>query len=461
MKNWPSSAILSLVLFLAVAGFAATQGQLGLAAIAALSGFVSAGVTLAARLRSLTQANQKLAEQLRALAAGKFDGPVAEDLPSPAGEAARELTQKLLQLQEHVRAAAGGVDGKATPEMGDFSKTIADLSQRHRLLVHEISHTSVHLATATEQILAVLNDQEFAATHQASSVEETQRTMETLLSSAKRIAESAQTVFKSAERTQANNRNVADRIGELKNHSERIAEILEVIKAIADRSDLLALNASLEGLRAGEAGKGFSLVAAEMRRLSETIKDSVSDIKELLDDIRESSMSSVMATEEGTNLSEKTTESALKITLITQQQQSGTEQVTQSMDELSALISQGVAGTRQLSLAATELVHMAEDLRAVVNPVPSVKPRKTDPNVITRVSRPTPDASSEIKAPTAIRPRKRDDQPTLDLSNLTDSEETQLDKLSANWREKPATSPLEKPKSFDEQLDDLEKDIDT
>lgn len=431
-------AVLPLVFFLVVAGITALQAQYGLAAVLALTGFSWLGLQLWLQLNSVQNDHERLAEQLRAISSGKFSAALEHQIPGPAGAAAKELAQKLKQLQEHTRAATLGGDKVAAPDMGEFSRSVLDLTERHRALVDEVAHTSVHLATATEEILAVLNDQEFAATHQASSVEETQRTMETLLASAKRIAESAQTVFKSAERTQANNRNVADRIGELKGHSERIAEILEVIKAIADRSDLLALNASLEGLRAGEAGKGFSLVAAEMRRLSETIKDSVSDIKELLDDIRESSMSSVMATEEGTNLSEKTTESALKITLITQQQQSGTEQVTQSMDELSALISQGVVGTRQLSHAATELVRMAEDLRNMVTPTSNVRPRKTDPNVAhARPNRPTPDASTELKAPAAVRPaKKRDDQPTLDLSNLTDA------------------------KTFDEQLDALEKDID-
>jgi uncharacterized phage infection (PIP) family protein YhgE len=208
-------------------------------------------------------------------------------------------------------------------------------------------------------------------------VEETQRTMETLLSSAKKIAESAQTVFKSAEKTQANNRIISDRASELKSHTERIGEILESIKEIADRSDLLALNASLEGLRAGEAGKGFTLVAAEMRRLAENIKGSVADIKELLSDIRESALSSVLAIEEGTRLSERTTDSALKITLITQQQQSGTEQVTQSMEELSHLINQGLAGTRQVTMAAGDLARLSEDLRGSMDRfiVTGVKPR--------------------------------------------------------------------------------------
>ncbi len=287
-------------------------------------------------------------------------------MPGELGDAFGLMVRNLRALTERAKEIADGDLTSRVDGDGDLTSAFNQMVDRLHGLAEEITRTALHITSSSEQILAVLREQEFAASHQASGVEETQRTMETLLSSAKRIAESAQTVFKSAEKTQANNRNVAERIAELKAHTERIGEILEVIKSIADRSDLLALNASLEGMRAGEAGKGFTLVAAEMRRLAESIKDSVGDIKELLSDIRESALASVMATEEGSNLSERTTESALKITLITQQQQSGTEQVTQSMDELSTLINQGVAGMRQVTSAADELVNTSDNLRTVV-----------------------------------------------------------------------------------------------
>ncbi len=319
---------------------------------------------------SIDAANQmrRLAIQARLIAHDNLRHPVLDEkVPGEVGESFSLLVRRLRRFADRADDLAGGhlleID---EDETGDIGGALNGIVERYRELSSEVVDTAVHISSSAEEILSVLREQEFAASHQASGVEETQRTMETLLSSAKRIAESAQTVFKSAEKTQANNRTVAERIGELKSHTERIGEILEGIKSIADRSDILALNASLEGMRAGEAGKGFALVAAEMRRLAENIKESVGDIKELLSDIRESALSSVMATEEGTSLSERTTESALKITLITQQQQSGTEQVTQSMEELSSLINHSVAGMRQVTTATSELVSVSDDLRDVV-----------------------------------------------------------------------------------------------
>ncbi len=311
------------------------------------------------RLRRLTLqahivANDELDDAL-------LDEPIQGELGVVFGH----MVENLRALADRASGIAHGDLTRFAEREGALANAFDDMVSGLRGVVDEISDNTLHFSTSAEEIIVVLRDQELAASHQASSVEETQRTMETLLSSARRIAESAQTVFKSAERTQANNRLIADRAAELKSHTERIGEILESIKEIADRSDLLALNASLEGLRAGEAGKGFTLVAAEMRRLAENIKVSVSDVKELLSDIRESALSSAMAIEEGTRLSERTTDSALKITLITQQQQSGTEQVTQSMEELSHLINQGLAGTRQVTTAASELSDLSNNMRSI------------------------------------------------------------------------------------------------
>ena len=322
---------------------------------------------LASSILELNNQLRRLTIQTKVVAQDNLNSPLLnERLPGDLGESFGAMVESLRGLADRAQQIARGDLTTYSEGDGELSTAFNTMVSELRQVVEQITQTAVRISTSAEEIIAVLKEQELSASHQASGVEETQRTMETLLSSAKMIAESAQTVFKSAERTQANNRIISDRASELKSHTERIGEILESIKEIADRSDLLGLNASLEGLRAGEAGKGFTLVANEMRRLAENIKGSVGDIKELLSDIRESALSSVMAIEEGSRLSDRTTDSALKITLITQQQQSGTEQVTQSMEELSHLINQGLAGTRQVTMAASELAGLSDDMRKIV-----------------------------------------------------------------------------------------------
>jgi methyl-accepting chemotaxis protein len=135
---------------------------------------------------------------------------------------------------------------------------------------------------------------------------------------------------------------------------------------VADRTDLLALNAALEGTKAGEAGKGFILVAAEMRRLAENVMESVANIRKLMQDVKTSSGSAVEASQGGTQLSEETTRSARDIALVTQQQRQATEQVTRSMDEMASVLGNTVSGVKHVTASATALAELAARLSSVI-----------------------------------------------------------------------------------------------
>src|SRR5690606_23040553 len=135
--------------------------------------------------------------------------------------------------------------------------------------------------------LASAQNQERGSTEQSSAVEETNRTLGSLLASAREIAQAAQGVTRNAEQTQDNTTSMADRIAALSRQVERITEILERIKGIASKSEILALNAALEGTKAGEAGRGFSLVASQMQRLAENVMEAVREIRDLTEGIRE------------------------------------------------------------------------------------------------------------------------------------------------------------------------------
>jgi methyl-accepting chemotaxis protein len=204
--------------------------------------------------------------------------------------------------------------------------------------------------------------------------------MEVMLASAQQIAESSSAVLGNAERTVTGNRDVARRIQELNNHAERVAEILAAIMQVADRTDLLALNAALEGTKAGEAGRGFTLVAAEMRRLAESVMESVTGIRRLMNDMRTASQSAVQAGQEGIALSEETTRSARDIALVTQQQRKATEQVGRSMDDMAATVSEAMSSTRQTNSTAQDLVHAALHLDRLVGSSSRTNHPQRDPS---------------------------------------------------------------------------------
>ena len=233
-------------------------------------------------------------------------------------------------------------------------------------IARPIRAVAKQLRQLSQDLVDSARSQESAGVQQASSIEETRRTMEMVLSSAQQIAENSSAVLGNAERTVTGNRDVAMRIKELNSHAEKAAEILVAIMQVADRTDLLALNAALEGTKAGEAGRGFTLVAAEMRRLAESVMESVAGIRRLMNDMRAAAQVAVQAGQEGVALSEETTRSARDIALVTQQQRRATEQVGQSMDDMAATVTDAMARTRQSVANAAELAAAALQLGTLV-----------------------------------------------------------------------------------------------
>jgi methyl-accepting chemotaxis protein len=276
----------------------------------------------------------------------------------------------VLDLMRDVSVAAHAIakgDLRAVVDgTGELPDSFRGMLESLRGMVQQIRETSIDLASAAAEIFAASQEQEAAAASQSSAMVEISRTMDSLSESAAHVSDAVQGVLGNAERTLHNTDDMVRRIGELTGHANRIGEILEVIRDIADRSDLLALNGSLEASHAGEGGRGFALVASEMRRLAERVTASVSDVKKLVSDIRDSGSSTVMATEESKKLAEGTTDAARQITFVTQQQRSGTDQVSQSIKGIADVVSQAVSATSQTRTSAQGLKTQADRLSALV-----------------------------------------------------------------------------------------------
>lgn len=276
----------------------------------------------------------------------------------------------LLEMLRDLSSAAGALS-KGDLEIrlageGDVATAFRAMIESLGRIVRQIHETSVLLAAAATEIYAASQEQEAAAASQSTAMVEIRQTMESLFEAAAHVSESVRGVLSNAERTLETTDRMVVRIGDLTNHAGRIGEILETIRDISDRSDLLALNGALEASRAGEAGRGFGLVAAEMRRLAERVMSSTHDVRSLVGDIRASGSSTMMATEDSKKLAASTTDAARQITLVTQQQRSGTEQVLQSVREIAETLTQSVAAMAQTRASAEQLKSQADKLSSLV-----------------------------------------------------------------------------------------------
>ena len=333
-------------------------------------------------------------------------------------EVAARMEAVRLGLDEAINAMVrlvvqGDLSGSMRLEASDATliPLIAGVGQVMETLkrfVREIREAALQLSSSSAEVLAAATQNENSTSQQATAVHETTSTMEELKGASHQIAENAQMVASIAEQTLAATRQgegairaftesmekvrrnaveVDEAIVKLSRRVERIGTVVEVIDEIADRSDLLALNAALEGAKAGEAGRGFSIVAAEMRRLAENVMESTREIKNLITEIREATHAAKEASDgnkrmagEGEQLggaamasvsgilsgAQGTSDAARLIHLATQQQRSATEQVVQSMGEIDEVTRQAQAGSRQATGAAAELARLAERLAGMV-----------------------------------------------------------------------------------------------
>lgn len=274
----------------------------------------------------------------------------------------RERLQDIDRVMDRARRITTGDLTGVVEHDGEVARVVSDMLTGLRGLVEQIQTNAARVASASAEIAAMSQQQERSAVQQGGAIEETRRTVAGLLESSGQIAASARGVAENASTTLHNAQLIANRIHTLTAQTQRITEILEIIKEIANKSELLALNAALEGAKAGEAGRGFSLVASQMQRLAESVMESVKGVKELTTAIREATNATALATEDTTKLASDTAEAAQHIRVILEQQSGSTEQVTRAVDEIAEATHQAAAGTNQVLQAVRELSTVSERL---------------------------------------------------------------------------------------------------
>jgi methyl-accepting chemotaxis protein len=249
---------------------------------------------------------------------------------------------------------------------GRTSRSLARRVHSNEDLNREVLIVASRLGAATGEIHAMMQQQTEAAVNQSSAVEQTRQVLRSVSESSQDIVGASQSALSNAETTYSNSERVAGHIEVLSSHTQDIVDILESIQEIADKSDLLALNAALEGTRAGEVGRGFSLVANQMQRLAESIALSVGEVQELTDNIQRSTDATQLSMEEAMKLARATIEAAQQINLVIQQQQSGVAQVTTAMEDIVDLTARVAAGTSQTIASTSDLQELAEKLMDLV-----------------------------------------------------------------------------------------------
>lgn len=326
-------------------------------------GLVGAWVVSDRMARSMVRITRAAQQIARGDVSGQLNLVDSQDELGDMSRAFRGMNERLRQLQESaVLVASGDLTGTIEGD-GELFVAFRHMVDNLRQLASRISRSSSSVASAAASMFSSVREQEASGTQQNAALEEIRRTVETLATSAQQVAADAATVREMAQKSLASTQHTAEQTRLVSGHSDRIGEILALIQDIADKSDLLALNAALEGTKAGDVGRGFSLVAAEMRRLSEHIMDSVRDIRKLVADMHQASHASVLATEEGTKLARETAAAAANISEAAARQREGTGQVKTAIVDIVAAVNDTLSSSGEATRSAESLLQLSHDLK--------------------------------------------------------------------------------------------------
>jgi methyl-accepting chemotaxis protein len=279
-----------------------------------------------------------------------------------------------------------------------------------KTLGRQIGTAVGQVQSSSAELQAAATQQATGAKEQATAMSEIATTIGELLATSRQITESARRVAQIAEETAGAARSgdetvdqghesvaairrqvdlVVNHMLELGKKSQQIGTVLEIVSELAEQTNILAINATIEAAGAGETGKRFAVVADEIRKLADRVGGSTKEIRGLIDDVRSAVNTTVMATETGSKavdagskqfghvtasfkrivgLVTTTTEAAREIELSIKQQMSAVEQVNVAIANIAQASRETEASTGQTQQTASQLALLSKDLLRVIRP---------------------------------------------------------------------------------------------
>ncbi|TWI46876.1 methyl-accepting chemotaxis protein [Pseudomonas duriflava] len=326
---------------------------------------------------------------------------------------ASSIIKPIGQALELARYIASGdlshpIKSEGRDEAAELLQALAAMQSNLKQTIGHISDSAQQLSTSAEEMSAVMEDSKRGLHQQNDRIAQAVTAVNEMTSAVEQVASSA---VSTSEASMASSRaaqegrvqlsdaissiqaltgdvlSASDRAETLARETINISKILDVIRGVAEQTNLLALNAAIEAARAGEAGRGFAVVADEVRALAQRTDESTRQIESIVGSVNQGTGQTVEALQRSVERAQSTLDKAnaagsalisitstvadindrnLFIASASEQQAHMTREVDRSLVSIRELSVQTAAGAEQTYVATQELSRLAVDLNAMV-----------------------------------------------------------------------------------------------
>ncbi len=326
----------------------------------------------------------------------------------------RMIAVPLKAVVTRAKAIAGGdltgppLKLKGNDELAELGGAINNMCDSLHKIVRQISGSAMQIGSSSEELSAITEQTGHSIYEQQSQTEQVATAMNEMSATVQEVSRNIAGTAHAAEEANAETadgrqvvgdavqairqlagqiENAADVIRQLEQDSENISAVMDVIRGVAEQTNLLALNAAIEAARAGEQGRGFAVVADEVRTLAGRTRESTEEINQVIEKLQAGSRKAVdvmhRSREEAQSVVEQASKAGASLSAISEavarindmstqiasaaeQQTATAEEINRNISNISKMADETASGAQQTAAASGDLARLGSELQDAV-----------------------------------------------------------------------------------------------